>query len=141
MHHKWCDHTTEECKVVQAQMKKVPPHQKFGRKPTPRDLLNVELLKNKEFFSMIKDNVEKSCSKMFKAFKKEISEDFNLIEEGKRKADALDENQAYDKLMMAPLHEAPDNELLAVTNENNKYKNWCSPLEDFFTITSESSKD
>ena len=72
---------------------------------------------------MIKDNVEKSCSKMFKAFKKEISEDFNLIEEGKRKADALEENQAYDELMMAPLHEAPDDELLDDSNEDNEYEN------------------
>src|SRR6056300_1919502 len=69
MHYKWCDHTTEECKVVQAQMKKVPPHQKAARKPS-KDMLSVELFKNKEFYAIIKDNVERSCSKMFKAFRK-----------------------------------------------------------------------
>jgi len=103
-------------------MKKVPPHQKSARKPS-KDMLSVELFKNEEFYAIIKDNVEKSCSKMFKAFRKEISEDFNLIEEGKRKADTLAENRAYDELMMAPLHEAPADELLGDANEDNEYEN------------------
>ena len=109
IHHRWCDHTTNECKVVQNQMKNVPPSKKFDKRSN--DYHSMEkLLKTEDFHVMVKEGVTKTCNSLFKAFKKEIQEDLLLIETNtptKRKASlANNENDAYVGLIS--LNQASD---------------------------------
>jgi hypothetical protein len=115
LYHKHSDHTSEECKVLKGLVKNAPPHKKFEKKTN--DFNHVEeVFKSEEFQTMIQKGVAKSCSTLFKAFKKELAEDMQLLEisSSKRKAEEpgeLAEDLAYEALLK--LNEAPDDEAMA----------------------------
>ena len=132
IHHKWCDHTTNECKVVQSQMKNVPPPKKFEKRSN--DFHSMEkVLESDDFHTMVKEGVTKTCNSLFKAFKQEIAEDLLLIEQApaKRKAAPLadnecDENSAYKALLslnQAPLDDTdmPSDEEAKATDNSDGY--------------------
>jgi hypothetical protein len=92
MYHKWCDHSTDDCKVVKSSLAKVKQYDKSDKSKDFHAIMASE-----EFQSNQDKRTTTICNKLFKAFKNEMKEEFHLIE--KRGPPDDDENDAYSKAL------------------------------------------
>ena len=119
MVHKYCDHTTEECKVVKASLAKTNAYNKSDKSKDFHAMMAQDevhaSIQRKATEASIKACTE-ACNKLFKAFKRQMEEDFHLIE--KRPANDIsddNENQAY--LDALQLNQASDDNVEVPSDE------------------------
>ena len=111
MFHKYCDHTTDECKVVKASLAKVAQYNKSDKSKDFHAMMSQE-----EFQSNQDKRTATICSKLFKAFKSELKEEFHLMEKRGPPEDGADENDAYMKALKL---NADDGSLQAPSDEDD----------------------
>ena len=87
IHHKWCDHVTDDCKVVKAMYEKhAPPKNNYQHKKA-HDMHMIDqaskntkdYLESEECFAILKKHVAKINNPLFKAMKSEMREEFFMI--------------------------------------------------------------
>ena len=90
IHHKWCDHTTDECKVIKAIYHEHAPPKKYAQQKKANDLhmiqrtsegITKEFLDSEECFAILKKHITKVSNPLFKAMKNEMREEFFMINE------------------------------------------------------------
>ena len=90
MHHKWCDHTTDECKVLKAMYEKHAPTKNFQHQKKAHDMHMIDqasqkysktFLESEECFAILKQQIEKINNPLFKAMKSEIRDELFMINE------------------------------------------------------------
>ena len=119
-HHKWCDHTTDECKVMQQLHEKhAPPRKHYDKTAHDLHLMeervderNKEFVDSPEFSAACKKFCAHHCSRLFKVFKNEIKEDFHMMEPN----DDDNEERAYLKKLK--LNQASDESTDEEKNES-----------------------
>ena len=90
IHHKWCDHTTDKCKVIKAMYQEHAPPKKYVQQKKANDLhmiqqaskgITKDFLDSEECFAILKKHITKISNPLFKAMKNEMREEFFMINE------------------------------------------------------------
>lgn len=102
LYHKYCDHTTDECKVVKSSLSKVAQYNKSDKSKDFHAMLTSQ-----DFQLMQDKRTASICSKLFKAFKNDIKEEFHLMERSPVK-DNVNENENDAYINALKLNQADD---------------------------------
>ena len=90
LHHKWCDHTTDECKVLKAMYEKHAPTKNFQHQKKAHNMHMIDeasqkysknFLESEECFAILKKQIQKINNPLFKAMKSEIRDELFMINE------------------------------------------------------------